>query len=148
MDKKIQKVLDIWHKHFEDEDNQYSEFEHSDIEYFVSCMLYNHFNFSKALPTMQTIDLSYDFLKSCGDKYEEIKAIVESINPDTEMQKIEFLQKFITESQHKYTDSERYLLNRIAYHVNGVLERVSQDIKPASVDFKKPANKSENPLLR
>ena len=31
MDTKIEEILDIWHKHFENEENQYSEFEPSDI---------------------------------------------------------------------------------------------------------------------
>lgn len=147
MDTKIEKILDIWHKHFEDEDNQYSEFEHSDIEYFVSCMLYNHFKFSKALPTMQTIDLSYDFLETCGDEYDDIKATLESINPQTEIGKIEYLLDFIKESQAKYSKNELYLLNRMEYHVNGVLTRYKEDIEPTKVDFKMPTKKSGNPLL-
>ncbi len=66
MEKKIEKVLKIWHEYFADEDKQYSEFESSDIEYFVGCMLYNHFAFSKALENLKTMDLSYDFLSACG----------------------------------------------------------------------------------
>ena len=62
---------------------------------------------------MKTIDLSYDFLKSCGDEFEDIKATIESINLDSEMDKIEFLKKFITESKNKYTKAEAYLRNRI-----------------------------------
>ena len=58
MKKKVDEVLDIWHSHFSDKTRQYSGFEASDIEYFVACMLYNHFAFSKALDTMKTIDLS------------------------------------------------------------------------------------------
>lgn len=57
MQNRIQEALDIWHKHFEDEENQYTEFESSDIEYFVGCMLYNHFAFSKALENLKTMDL-------------------------------------------------------------------------------------------
>ena len=82
MNKKIEKILEIWHKHFIDEEKQYSEFESSDIEYFVGCMLYNHFNFSTALDTMKTIDLSYDFLSSCDEEYDEIESIIKSIEFD------------------------------------------------------------------
>jgi len=141
MDEKIQKVLSIWHKYFEDEDKQYSEFEPSDIEYFVACMLYNHFAFSKALDTMKTIDLSYDFLSACGEEYDEIKAIIASIEFDTEAQSAAFLQQFITESRLKYTEPELYLLNRINYHVNAMVERYEKDVNAVPIDF-------ENPLLR
>ena len=92
MNTKIDKILDIWHKHFEDEANQYSEFEHSDIEYFIGCMLYNHFKFKKALATMKTMDLSYDFLSACGNEYDEIKSIINSIEFEDEIDKLQFLQ--------------------------------------------------------
>ena len=141
MNNKIQKILNIWHKHFEDEDKQYSEFESSDIEYFVGCMLYNHFAFSKALDTMKTMDLSYDFLSACGDEYDEIKIIVESIDFESELDKLEFLQNFITESKSKYTNPELYLLNRLEYHVNAMAQRYLDDVEVQHVDF-------TNPLLR
>ena len=80
MDKKIENILEIWHTHYSDEQNQYSEYEPSDIEYFVGCMLYNHFAFSKAHHNLKTIDLSYDFLTSCGDaEYEAAKESIETI---------------------------------------------------------------------
>ncbi len=106
MNKKTDKILEIWHNYFKDEDRQYSEFESSDIEYFVGCLLYNHFNFSKALDTMKTIDLSYDFLESCGSEYDEIMAIVKSIVYEDEMQKLAFLQSFIIDAKKKYSDDE------------------------------------------
>jgi len=148
MDTRLEKVLEIWHKHFEDEDKHYSEFESSDIEYFVGCMLYNHFAFSKALDTMKTMDLSYDFLSSCGDEYDEIKAIIESIELDDEIQKLEFLHNFIKEAQAKYTKPELYLLNRMEYHIDSMAERYEHNIEVQKVDFTKPAKKSANPLLR
>lgn len=149
MDIKVQKVLEIWHEHFKDKEKQYSEFESSDIEYFVSCILYNHFKFSKALDTMQTIDLSYDFLESCDEEYDAVQTIIESINPDSEMQKIEFLQGFIKESQAKYEKDALYLLNRMAYHVDGVMQRTQEDEQAKKVEFIKPEKKlSTNPLLR
>jgi hypothetical protein len=141
MKAKIEKVLTLWHEYFEDEENHYSEFESSDIEYFVSCMLYNHFAFSKALETMKTIDLSYDFLSACGDEYDAIKEIIASVNFDTEEESLEFLQTFILESRQKYTTPELYLLNRINYHVNAMADRYTKDVDARPIDF-------ENPLLR
>jgi hypothetical protein len=141
MNEKIEKILQIWHKHFSDEENQYSEFEPSDIEYFVGCMLYNHFAFSKALDNLKTIDLSYDFLSACGEEYDTIKAMIAEINFDTEKEALEFLQNFIKESQAKYTQPELYLLNRLAYHVNAMAERYEKNIDVERIDF-------ENPLLR
>jgi hypothetical protein len=141
MDEKIEKILQIWHKHFSDEENQYSEFEPSDIEYFVGCMLYNHFAFSKALENLKTIDLSYDFLSACGEEYDTIKAMIAEINFDTEKEALEFLQNYIKESQEKYTQHELYLLNRLAYHVNAMAERYEKNIDVERIDF-------ENPLLR
>lgn len=138
MKEKTQKILDIWHKHFSDEDRQYSEFEDSDIEYFVGCMLYNHFNFSYALDTMKTIDLSYDFLCSCGDEYDEIVSIIKTIEIADEEQQIEFLQEFIRESQAKYSADELYLLNRLALHVNGVKERFLAQKRAQRVEFVNP----------
>jgi len=141
MKEKTQKILDIWHKHFSDEDRQYSEFEDSDIEYFVGCMLYNHLNFSYALDTMKTIDLSYDFLSSCGDEYDDIANIIKSIEIEDEEQKIAFLKEYIKASQAKYSGDELYLLNRLAYHVDGVLQRFLAGQKAKVVEF-------VNPLMR
>ena len=141
MKEKIEKVLKIWHEHFQNEENQYSEYESSDIEYFVACMLYNHFKFSKALSTMKTIDLSYDFLSACGDEYDEIRSIIASIHFDTEAQSLEFLQKFILESRLKYTQPELYLLNRLNYHVGAMADRYAKDVDAKPIDF-------QNPLLR
>jgi hypothetical protein len=141
MDAKIEKILETWHKHFSDEENQYSEFEPSDIEYFTGCMLYNHFAFSKSLDTLKTIDLSYDFLSSCGDEYETIKTMIAEINFATEEESLEFLQNYIKEAQAKYTQPELYLLNRLAYHVNAMADRYAKDVDVVRVDF-------ENPLLK
>jgi hypothetical protein len=148
MDKKTEKILEIWHKHFLDEEKQYSEFESSDIEYFVGCMLYNHFKFCRALDTMKTIDLSYDFLESCGDEYDEISAIVKSIEFDDEIQKLEFLQNFIIDAKKKYSADELYLLNRLEYHVNGIAQRYESEEEAKKVDFVVPVKRSPNPLLR
>jgi len=138
MNKKLEKVLKIWHEHFSDESRHYSEFESSDIEYFVGCMLYNHFSFSKALNTMKTIDLSYDFISECGDEYDEVRAIIKSIEFENELQKLEFLQNYISSSKSKYGGDELYLLNRLEYHVDSMAKRYSLGVDAQHVDFKNP----------
>jgi len=141
MKKKIEKVLNIWYKHFEDEQNQYSEFENSDIDYFVGCLLYNHFVFSKALDNMKTMDLSYDFIGACGDEYDEIMNIIKTIEFPSESDSLAFLQEFIAEAKAKYSKSELYLLDRLDYHVNAMAQRYTEGVEAKPVDF-------QNPLLR
>ena len=141
MNEKVENILQTWHKHFEDEENQYSEFEPSDIEYFVGCMLYNHFAFSKAHHNLKTMDLSYDFLSSCGEYYEEFEKEIASINFENEEEALEFLQNYIKESKGKYTKPELYLLYRMEYHVNAMAERYEKKVDVQKIDF-------ENPLLR
>ena len=141
MNEKIEKVLTIWHEHFSDEEKQYSEYEPSDIEYFVGCMLYNHFSFSKALDNLKTMDLSYDFLSSCGDEYDEIRKIIASIKFESEEKSINFLLEYIQSSLHKYTSSERYLLNRLYNHVRTLADIYEGSLDVEPVDFL-------NPLLR
>jgi hypothetical protein len=141
MDKKIEKVLDIWHTHFSNEAYQYSEFEASDIEYFVGCMLYNHFAFSKALDNLKTMDLSYDFLSACGEEYDEIKEIIANIKFENEEEALTFLQNYIKEAKVKYTKPELYLLDRLEYHANAMAERYAKDVDVQKIDF-------ENPLLK
>jgi len=139
---KTETILELLHKHFSDEEKQYSEFESSDIEYFVGCMFYNHFAFSKALDNLKTMDLSYDFLSAFSDEeFKEIEQIVQSILIEDELQKLEFLQKFIEESRKKYTKSELYLLDRLAYHVNAMAQRYEKNAEVVHIDF-------QNPLLR
>jgi hypothetical protein len=147
MKTKIDNILKIWHEYFSNEEKQYTEFESSDIEYFVGCMLYNHFAFSKALDTMKTMDLSYDFLSACGDEYDEIKQMIESIEFDDEMQKLEFLQNFIDESRGKYTQDELYLLDRLKLHIDNLERIYNKEIIPQKVEFVKKT-KPANPLLR
>jgi hypothetical protein len=138
MDNRIEKVLTMWHEHFSHAENQYSEFESSDIEYFVGCMLYNHFAFSKALETMKTMDLSYDFLSACGSEYDEIISIIKNIEFDDEMRKLHFLQEFIKESKAKYSASELYLLNRLEYHIKALSERYAKGVDVQKVEFVNP----------
>jgi hypothetical protein len=141
MDSKITKVLDILHKHFADEEHQYTEFEPSDVEYFTGCMLYNHFAFSKAHHNLKTMDLSYDFLLSSGDAYDEALALVNSINFETEEEAVAFLQAYIKEAKAKYTQAELYLLDRLDFHVSAMAERYEKGVDVEHIDF-------ENPLLR
>ena len=148
MNKKTDNILERWHKYFKDEDRQYSEFESSDIEYFVGCLLYNHFEFTKALDTMKTMDLSYDFLESCGDVYDEIMEIVKSIVFEDEMQKLEFLQNFILDAKKKYSEDELYLLNRLQKHIDSMADRYDSDEEVKNVEFVAPIPRSANPLLR
>jgi hypothetical protein len=101
-------------------------------------MLYNHFAFSKALENLKTMDLSYDFLSACGNEYDEIKAIIESLEFEDEKAKLVFLQKFIAESKLKYSASELYLLNRMEYHVNAMAQRYEEDVDVTRVDFQNP----------
>ena len=149
MKKKVEKVLEIWHKHFENEEKQYSEFESSDIEYFVGCLLYNHFTFSQALETMKTMDLSYDFISSCDEEYDEIQAIIKSLKFNDEVEKLIFLQSFIQESRAKYSQDELYLLNRMAYHIEALSERYDTGEVGEKIEFIKPGSRvGINPLLR
>ncbi|MFA6195504.1 MAG: hypothetical protein WC656_02525 [Sulfurimonas sp.] len=138
MDKSVQEVLTIWHEHFAQEEKQYSEFESSDIEYFVGCMLYNHFAFSKALENLKTMDLSYDFLSACGSEYDEVQEIISSIKFEDELQKLEFLQSYIQESKSKYSGDALYLLNRLEYHIKAMAERYNKGVDAQRVDFKNP----------
>ena len=146
----VEKILEIWHKRFEDEELHYSEFESSDIEYFVGCLLYNHLAFSKALDTMKTIDLSYDFIESCGAEYDEVMALVKSIEFSDEAGKLTFLQEYISDAKAKYSADELYLLNRLSYHVDGMAQRYRSDEEAQRVEFEAPEAKvrSANPLLR
>jgi len=141
MIEKIQTVLDIWHKHFANEKYQYSEFESSDIEYFVGCLLYNHFAFSKALDTMKTMDLSYDFISECTQEYDEVMKIINSIQTSSELESLEILQNFISESKKKYTQDELYLLNRLEYHVNAMAQRYTQNVDAKPVKFINPLDR-------
>ncbi len=145
----LKKSLELYHKHFEDENNQYSEYEPSDIEYFVGCLLYNNFKFKFSLATMKTMDVGSDFLEASKSIYLEEMALLESIKFDNELEAIEFLLEFIDESKSKYTPSENYLLDRLNTHINTLKDRtISGDI-PETINFEKPKNdekKIEDPL--
>lgn len=136
MNKKIEKILQIWHKHFSDKKHQYSEFEFSDIEYFVGCMLYNRFAFSKALSTMKSMDLSYDFLQECGEEeYDEIINIINTIDFKDEIKNLEFLLEYVEWAKSKYSVSELYLLNRLHNHIKTLQKIYLEDLEVRKVDF-------------
>jgi hypothetical protein len=104
-------------------------------------MLYNHFAFSKALENLKTMDLSYDFLSACGDEYDEIVSIIQSINFEDEKESLAFLQEYIRDAKTKYTKSELYLLDRLEYHVDAMARRYTKQVDVERIDF-------QNPLLR
>ena len=138
MKEKIKNILNIWYKHFEDENNQYSGFENSDIDYFVGCLLYNQFAFSKALDTMKTMDLSYDFIESCGDEYDEVMSIIKSIEFENESDALTFLQEYIQTAQAKYREDELYLIERLHNHIAAMAERYEKNVDVHPVDFQNP----------
>jgi len=148
LDKRIQKVLILLHDFFKNEDKQYPEYEDSDIEYFVGCMLYNHFKFNNALSTMKTIDLSYDFLVSCEEIHDDLQQGIKTILLDDENEKLSFLQNYLSDVKMKYTLDELYLLNRLEYHTDGIRQRYDGKQEEQKVDFIAPAQRSRNPLLR
>ncbi len=148
LDRRVQEVLDLWHDFFKDVSYHYTEFEDSDIEYFVGCMLYNHFDFEYALDTMKTIDLSYDFLSAVESNYDTVKQKIESIELKDEVEKLDFLQTYLGKAKTLYSGDELYLLNRLSYHVAGIRQRQEKNIKLKKVDFTTPQAKSPNPLLR
>jgi len=138
MQQKIEEILAIWHQYFSDEENQYSEYEPSDIEYFVGCMLYNHFAFSKAHHNLKTMDLSYDFLVATKESYDEVVAKVKEIVFSDEQEALAFLQNYIRSSKEKYSEDECYLLNRLEYHVNAMAERYEKGVEVKHIDFQNP----------
>lgn len=138
MKEKVDNILNIWYKHFENEENQYSEFENSDIDYFVGCLLYNQFAFSKALDTMKTMDLSYDFIESCGDEFDEIMSIMKSIKFENDSDSLAFLQEYIQMAQAKYSQDELYLIDRLNHHISAMAERYEKNVDAQPVDFQNP----------
>ena len=147
MNEKLNKILELYHKNFEDENNHYSEYEASDIEYFVGCMLYNHFKFTMSLGTMKTMDIGYDFLESSKKVYLEVNALFKEIKFDNEKESVEFIVNFITDSLAKYPANEQYLILRLQNHILSLEERYQSGAMPQSVNFdqKKDEKKIENP---
>lgn len=130
-----ERALEIWHQHFSDEKHHYSEFEKSDIEYFIAVLLYNQFSFKKALETMKTMEIANDFLEESGETFNEVVDILSNITFQTDEEAVEFLLDFIRKSKSDYTPSECYLLNRIENHVQLMKERYENNEEVKTVDF-------------
>lgn len=146
MNENIQEILKIWHNTFKDEEKQYSEYESSDIDYFVACMLYNKFDFKNALDTMKTIDLSYDFLLSVEDTYDEVKSKIDKIEIKDELTNISLLLSFLDDAKLKYKEDELYLINRLYYHTLEIKKRYEANAEVDKSDFTLPKARSKNPL--
>jgi len=134
--------VQIWHDWFSDEDRQYAEYEPSDIEYFIGVMLYNQFQFSLAVETMQTMDVGADFLEATEESFDEVVALLKEIRFENELDAVNFLLDFIHDSQEKYTKSERYLLDRLDKHITLLKARYDKNEKPQKVDFVALSHKS------
>lgn len=139
----IDNACAILHKWFEDESHQYGEFESSDVEYFVGVFLYNHFAFEKALDTMKTMDIAYDFIESSGDVYDEVQSIVKSIHFKDDLEALDFLQSFTNHAKSLYESDALYLINRFEYHVDAMAERYKNGVEAQKVDFERLSAKDK-----
>jgi hypothetical protein len=132
----LQEIEKLWHTWFEADENEYSEMEASDIEYFIGVLLYNHFDFALALPNLKTMEIANDFYKAAGSSYTEVQTIINNISFESDEKAMEFLYTYVTTSQQKYTVSERYLLNRLLNHIDALYKRIKTDEKPpSSINF-------------
>jgi len=140
---KIEQACAIWHKWFEDEENDYSEREDSDVEYFIGVLMYNRFAFSKALPTMKTMDLGADFIQAADDSYAEVNSLIGSVQNEDELVLLALLQGHIRRSLEKYSSDPMscYLLERLRGHINTLEGIYAGEVKVADVDFEKMAAK-------
>ena len=134
----IEKACTLWHEWFKDEDHDYSEREDSDVEYFIGVLLYNQFAFEKALSTMKTMDVAYDFIQACDESYYEVRGLLAQLKVHDDMEALALLQQHIRKSIEKYrVGGDLYLLNRLAGHIN-TLEGIYDDrIKADEVDFER-----------
>ena len=132
-----EQALEIWHKHFSNEAHQYSEFEPSDIEYFIAVLLYNQFAFEKALETMQTMEVANDFTDEAGATLLKVEGILKNITFSSDEEAVAFLLDFIQRSKTKYKPSELYLLNRIEKHIELLQERYKKNEDLSVIDFTK-----------
>ena len=141
------KAVETFKKHFSNEQYHYSEFEFSDIEYFVAVMLYNQFAFTKALETMKTMEIANDFLDEAGETFNEVEALLKKITFESEEEAVAFLLDFIQDAKKSYKPSELYLLNRIEKHITLLQERYEKDEEVQTVDFTQ-LHKKLHPALR
>lgn len=135
---KIEAACEMLHMHFEDEANDYSEREASDVEYFVGVIMYNLFGFSKALPTMQTMDVGADFANAGGTTYLRACELIDTIKSDDELELLALLRWHVDRSLEQYADDPMacYLLNRLKNHVANLEGIYAGDVDVNAVDFK------------
>jgi len=141
----ILKACDMLHEWFDDNDeHDYSEKEPSDIEYFVGCMLYNHFKFEKAITTMQTMDIGLDFIEAGESCYVEALYSIKQIEVKDDLEAIDLLQDHIHRALGLYGSDKMalYLVERLAGHINTLEKIYKGKVDRRTVDFEKLANKS------
>lgn len=148
-EKLIENACTLFHEWFKDESHDYSEREDSDVEYFVGCMLYNRFAFSKAISTMQTMDVGIDFIMAAEAQYELAAKELELIETDDEMLKLALLQEHIRASLEKYSSDKMacYLLQRLKNHIDSLAAIYNDDIAASDVDFER-MSKQQNPIYK
>ena len=142
MDEKKQKIeaaCEMLHMHFEEKANDYSEREDSDVEYFVGVIMYNLFAFSKALPTMKTMDVGADFANAGGKTYLKACELIDTIKSDDELELLALLKWHVDRSLEHYADNPMscYLLNRLKNHVANLEGIYTGKVDVDAVDFKK-----------
>lgn len=137
-ERKIETACEMLHRHFEDEANDYSEREDSDVEYFVGVIMYNLFAFSKALSTMKTMDVGSDFANAGGTTYIEACELIDTIKSDDELELLGLLQEHVERSLAKYADDPMacYLLKRLQNHVANLAGIYAGEVDVTAVDFK------------
>lgn len=139
----IDRACSVWHEWFKDEEHDYSEREDSDVEYFIGVLLYNQFAFEKALSTMKTMDVAYDFIQACEESYDEVRGILAQLKVHDDAEALEILQRHIQKSIDIYrVGGDLYLLNRLAGHINTLDKIYKDEIKAQEVDFERLAKQS------
>jgi hypothetical protein len=134
----IDRACSVWHEWFKDEEHDYSEREDSDVEYFIGVLLYNQFAFEKALSTMKTMDIAYDFIQACEESYDEVREILAQLKVHDDAEALEILQRHIQKSIDKYrVGGDLYLLNRLAGHINTLEGIYKDEIRADEVDFER-----------
>ena len=148
-EKLIENACTLFHEWFKDESHDYSEREDSDVEYFVGCMLYNRFAFSKAISTMQTMDVGIDFIMAAEEQYELAAKELELIETDDELVKLALLQEHIQASLDKYSSDRMacYLLLRLKNHIDSLAAIYNSEIDANDVDFER-MSKQQNPIYK
>lgn len=140
-EQKIEKACTVWHAWFEDDANDYSEREDSDVEYFIGVLMYNHFAFSKAIPTMKTMDLGADFIQAADASYAEVNSLIGSVRSDDELVLLALLQGHIKRSLEKYGNDpmDCYLLTRLDNHIKTLAGIYTGEVQVKTMDFEKIA---------